>query len=92
MLHQHLDVHRLVQVPIHGHQPAAAQLVDDRHGSRSTLITSQLPVEHWHEVIADPTLADAILDRIVHSAYRVQLKGESMRKHHPKLTPTIPSE
>lgn len=68
------------------------ELLDDRHGSRSTLITSQLPVEHWHEVIADPTLADAILDRIVHSAYRIQLKGESMRKQHAKLTPTIPSE
>jgi DNA replication protein DnaC len=68
------------------------ELLDDRHASRSTLITSQLSVEHWHEVIADPTLADAILDRIVHSAYRIHLKGESMRKQHAKLTPTIPSE
>jgi len=54
---------------------------------RSTLITSQLPVEHWHKVIGDPTLADAILDRLVHNAYRITLKGESMRK----LTTTLPT-
>ena len=64
------------------------ELLDDRHGSRSTLVTSQVPVDHWHEVIADHTLADAILDRLVHSAYRINLKGESMRKRHAKLTPT----
>lgn len=65
------------------------ELLDDRHGQRSTLVTSQLPVEHWHEVIGDPTLADAILDRLVHSAYRITLKGESMRKHKAKpLTAT----
>jgi hypothetical protein len=52
----------------------------------------QLPVEHWHEVIGDHTLADAILDRIVHSAYRITLKGESMRKRDAKLTVPIPSE
>lgn len=60
------------------------ELLDDRHGQRSTLVTSQLPVEHWHEVIGDPTLADAILDRLVHSAYRITLKGESMRKRKAK--------
>lgn len=60
------------------------ELLDDRHGQRSTLLTSQLPVEHWHEVIGDPTLADAILDRLVHSAYRITLKGESMRKRRAK--------
>ena len=64
------------------------ELLDDRHGSRSTLVTSQLPVDHWHEIIADPTLADAILDRLVHNAYRIHLKGESMRKRHAKLTPS----
>lgn len=64
------------------------ELLDDRHGQRSTLITSQLPVDHWHQVIGDPTLADAILDRLVHNAYRITLKGESMRKRKaPKLTP-----
>jgi len=68
------------------------ELLDDRHGQRSTLVTSQLPVEHWHEVIGDHTLADAILDRIVHSAYRITLKGESMRKRHAKLTTPTPFE
>ncbi|MEP6783966.1 MAG: IS21-like element helper ATPase IstB [Acidobacteriota bacterium] len=56
------------------------EIMEDRHGRGSTLITSQLPVEHWHEIIADPTLADAILDRLVHNAHRLTLKGESMRK------------
>ena len=46
----------------------------------STIVTSQLPVEHWHEIIGDPTLADAILDRLVHNAHRLNLKGESLRK------------
>jgi DNA replication protein DnaC len=68
------------------------ELLDDRHGNRSTILTSRLPVEHWHEVIADHTLADAILDRVVHSAYRINLKGESMRKRHAKLIATTPSE
>ena len=56
------------------------ELLDDRVGSRSTLITSQLPVSAWHEWLDDPTLADAILDRIVHSAHKIALKGESLRK------------
>lgn len=60
------------------------ELLDDRHGQRSTLVTSQLPLEHWHELIGDPTLADAILDRLVHNAYRITLKGESMRKRKAK--------
>jgi DNA replication protein DnaC len=62
------------------------EIMEDRHGLRSTLVTSQLPVKHWHEVIADPTLADAILDRLVHNAYKLVLKGESMRKKQSKLT------
>ena len=56
------------------------EIMEDRHGRGSTLITSQLPVEHWHEIIGDPTLADAILDRVVHNAYRIELKGDSLRK------------
>ena len=53
------------------------EVIEDRHGSASTIITSQLPVEHWHEVIGDPTIADALLDRLVHNAHRISLKGES---------------
>jgi DNA replication protein DnaC len=68
------------------------ELLDDRHGNRSTLVTSQLPVDHWHETIGDPTLADAILDRLIHNAYRINLKGESMRKRNAKLTAATPSE
>ena len=56
------------------------EIVDDRHGCRSTLITSQLPVPHWHAAIGDPTLADAILDRLVHQAHCLNLDGESLRK------------
>ena len=56
------------------------EIVEDRYGAGSTLITSQLPVEAWHEVIGEPTFADAILDRIVHNAYRLELDGPSMRK------------
>jgi DNA replication protein DnaC len=62
------------------------EILEDRHGLRSTLVTSQLPAKHWHEIIADPTLADAILDRLVHNAYRINLKGESMRKKKSDLT------
>jgi DNA replication protein DnaC len=56
------------------------EIIDDRHGSGATLMTSQFPVAQWHEVIGDATVADAILDRLVHNAYRLELKGESMRK------------
>jgi len=56
------------------------EILDDRHGCSSTIVTSQLPVEHWHELIANPTIADAILDRLIHNAHRLILKGDSMRK------------
>ncbi|HKS77048.1 MAG TPA: IS21-like element helper ATPase IstB [Terriglobales bacterium] len=56
------------------------ELCDDRYQRRSIILTSQLPLAHWHEQIGDPTLADSILDRLVHNAYRVELNGESMRK------------
>ena len=56
------------------------EIVDDRHNRCSTIVTSQLPVDHWHEVIANPTVADAILDRLVHNAHRLTLTGDSMRK------------
>ncbi|WP_131111338.1 IS21-like element helper ATPase IstB [Sulfuricystis thermophila] len=56
------------------------EVLDDRVGTRSTIITSQLPVEHWHEYLGEPTLADAILDRILHASHRLKLTGDSMRK------------
>ena len=56
------------------------EIVDDRYDRSSLIITSQLPVGRWHEVIGDPTLADAILDRIIHAAHRIELKGESLRR------------
>jgi DNA replication protein DnaC len=56
------------------------EILDDRHGRRATLVTSQLPVEHWHESLGDPTVADAMLDRLVHNAYKITLTGDSMRK------------
>ena len=60
------------------------EVLDDRVGTRSTVITSQLPLEHWHAWLQDPTLADAILDRLVHQAHKLPLKGESMRKTNIK--------
>jgi DNA replication protein DnaC len=68
------------------------EVLEDRYGTRSTVATSQLPVEEWHAVIGDATLADAILDRLVHNAYKINLRGESMRKHRGKLTGTTASE
>jgi len=56
------------------------EVLDDRVGARSTVITSQLPIAHWHDYLGEPTLADAILDRILHSAHKIALTGESMRK------------
>jgi DNA replication protein DnaC len=63
------------------------EVVEERYGRRSTIITSQVPVDKWHELIGDPTYADAILDRIVHNAHRINLIGESMRrKRKPKTS------
>jgi DNA replication protein DnaC len=60
------------------------EIMDDRHDLRSTLIASQIPVEKWHSVIGDPTLGDAILDRLVHNAHKIVLKGDSLRKMNKK--------
>jgi DNA replication protein DnaC len=65
------------------------EIVDDRHDRASTIITSQLPVDRWHDHIGDPTIADAILDRLVHSAHRIELKGESMRKTKAAKNPKL---
>ncbi len=64
------------------------EILDDRYDKQSTLMTSQIPVDRWHAYLDEPTLADAILDRLVHNAYRLNLKGDSMRKH--RITP-VPS-
>lgn len=66
------------------------EIVEDRYGRGSTMITSQLPIKAWHEVIGEPTFADAILDRIVHNAYRLELEGQSMRKTIAKMDDEIP--
>lgn len=59
---------------------AMMEIIEDRHGKSSTIITSQLPVSKWHDIIGEQTIADAILDRIVHDAHRLEMKGESLRK------------
>lgn len=68
-----------------------ADILDDRYGRRATLVATQMPVEDWHARLADPTLADAILDRLVHNAYRLQLKGDSQRKARSSLAMSITS-
>ncbi len=60
------------------------EIVEDRYECRSTLIAAQIPLKHWHEAIGDPTLADAILDRLIHNAHKIAMKGESMRKRKSK--------
>jgi DNA replication protein DnaC len=68
------------------HRRDLLEVLDDRHNARSTVVTSQLPVDHWHAAIGDATLADAILDRLVHNAHQLTLKGESLRKKRARLT------
>ena len=57
------------------------EIIEDRHGKGSTIITSQVPVGQWHEAIGEKTIADAILDRLIHNAHRLELTGESLRKN-----------
>lgn len=66
-------------------QKELLEIVEDRYGRRSTILTSQLPMNAWHDAMQDPTLADAILDRLVHNAYKLELKGESMRRKKSTL-------
>ncbi len=61
------------------------EIFEERYRRKSTLITAQLPVAQWHDMIGEPTIADAILDRIVHNAHRISLEGDSMRKRKPPL-------
>lgn len=67
------------------------EILEDRHELRSTVVTSQLPVDQWYEAVGHPTLADAILDRLVHNAYRLELRGESMRRRRAAAQATAPS-
>jgi DNA replication protein DnaC len=83
-----LERTRLLVIDDWGPEPLNAEqrrdlleIVDDREGKGSLLITSQVPIGRWHEIIGDPTLADAILDRVIHRAHRIELNGESLRKH-----------
>lgn len=69
-----------------GQQRDFLEILEDRNGLYSTLIASQLPAGHWHELMDNPTVADAILDRLIHNAYKINLKGESMRKKKSPLT------
>lgn len=62
------------------------EIIEDRHGARSTLVTSQLPISLWHEYIGEPTVADAVLDRLLQNAFRMELKGESLRRTKTDLT------
>jgi DNA replication protein DnaC len=64
------------------------EVIEDRHDRRATLIASQLPIEHWHDYIGEATLADAILDRLLHGAHRVKLTGESMRRERAAVDPS----
>ena len=66
------------------------EIVEERYGRGSTMITSQLPITAWHDVIGEPTFADAILNRIVHNAYRLELEGASMRKTIAKMDDEMP--
>jgi len=82
-----LERTRLLIIDDWGPEPLTAEqrrdlleIVDDRDGKGSLLITSQVPIGRWHEIIGDPTLGDAILDRVVHRAHRIELKGDSLRK------------
>lgn len=62
------------------------EVIDDRHGSRSTVVAGQLPVEKWHDYLGDPTIADAVLDRLVHNAHRIKPKGPTRRKTESNTT------
>ena len=83
-----IERQQLLIIDDFGIQPLDAQgramlmeIIEDRHGKGSTLITSQVPVNKWYEVIGEQTIADAIMDRLIHNAHRLELKGESLRKN-----------
>ena len=67
-------------LPVETERRDLLEVIEERTRSTSTLITSQLPIDHWHDHVGDPTIADAIMDRLIHNPHRIQLKGGSMRK------------
>lgn len=67
------------------------EIVEDRHERRSIIVTSQVPVDRWYEIVGNPTIADAILDRLLHNAYRIELTGESLRKRRSTTQQTMPA-
>lgn len=95
-----MEKQHLLLIDDFGLQPLDAQsrstlmeIIEDRHGKSSIIITSQIPVSKWHDIIGEQTIADAILDRIVHDAHRIEMKGESLRKkRQPKNEETIDLE
>lgn len=95
-----MEKQHLLLIDDFGLQPLDAQsrstlmeIIEDRHGKSSIIITSQVPVSKWHDIIGEQTIADAILDRIVHDAHRIEMKGESLRKkRQPKNEETIDLE
>ena len=77
----------LFRVPLDAKErPILLDIIEDRHGRKSIIVTSQLPVSSWYDAIGDPTVADAILDRIVHTAHQIELSGESIRKMNAAKT------
>jgi DNA replication protein DnaC len=87
----HLERQALIILDDFGLQPmqqdvklSLLQILEERHGKRSTIVTSQLPVSAWHEYINEPTVADAIMDRLTAQAHRIDLKGESLRRKNKK--------
>jgi DNA replication protein DnaC len=85
-----LIVDDLVLRPLVAEQAAdLLEVIEDRHQLRSTIVTSQLPVGHWHDALGEPTIADAILDRLIHNAHRIELHGESLRR--PEATEAAPA-
>jgi DNA replication protein DnaC len=91
-----IERHNLLILDDFGIQPldapsraALMEIIEDRHGKSATIITSQVPVSKWHDIIGEKTVADAIMDRIIHEAHRLDLKGESLRKKADKKTDLI---
>ncbi len=79
------QIRRIIQLHLQGtsrSEIARGLAITDRYGKHTTIITAQMPIAKWYEYIADPTIADALMDRLLHHAHRIELKGVSMRKNH----------